>query len=138
MSGRSKFLVLALILVSTTISADNLTGADKLLCTAMQATRCTADGDCASNPPWMWNIPDFIEIDLKGKQIATTAASGQNRVTPIRSIERTDGRIYLQGIEGGRAFSFVIDENIGSLSVAVATEDMATAVFGACTPMVQE
>jgi len=40
----------------------------------------------------------------------------------------------LQGVEGGRAFSFVISEATGSLSVAVATKDGATTVIGACTP----
>ena len=137
---RNRFLILALLLISTTFSAsaDDLTGADKLICAAAQATRCTMEGDCEIGPPWKWNIPDFIEIDLKKKEISTTAASGENRITPMKNVERIDGVIYLQGIEGGRAFSFVIVEETGTLSVAVATEWMATSVFGACTPLGKE
>ena len=55
-------------------------------------------------------------------------------VTPIKNIERANGVIYLQGIEGGRAFSFVIAEGTGSFSVVVAIEGGTTTVFGACTP----
>ena len=112
--------------------ADDLRGADKLLCTAVQATRCSADDECRSGPPWNWNIPQFIEVDLKKKKLA--AASGENRVTPIKNLERNDDVLYLQGVEGGGAFSFVIDEATGSLSVAVATQAGTTMVLGACTP----
>ena len=135
---RGSVFILGLILMSTSLSADDLTGADKLICASSQATRCTMEGDCEIGPPWKWNIPDFIEVDLKKKEISTTVASGENRVTPMKNVERIDGVIYLQGIEGGRAFSFVIVEETGTLSVAVATEWMATSVFGACTPLGKE
>jgi len=57
-------LVLALLLAPTAASADDLTGSDKILCTAIQATRCSMNGDCWSAPPWEWNIPQFVEIDF--------------------------------------------------------------------------
>lgn len=134
MKGRSTWWLLAVILASTTLSADDLTGADKLLCTAVQATRCSMEDDCWTGPPWDLNVPQFIEIDLGKKQLSTTAASGENRLTPIESLKREAGVIYLQGIEGGRAFSFAIEEATGSMSVAVATKAGASTVLGACTP----
>jgi hypothetical protein len=67
--------------------------------------------------------------------MATTKASGEDRSTPIRTLERENGLIYIQGIEGGRAFSFVISESTGLLSVAVARDGKAVSVFGACTPL---
>ena len=56
-------------------------------------------------------------------------------MTPIRSLSREDGLIVLQGIEAGRAFSFVIDEESGMVSVAVARDGLTVSIFGACTPM---
>jgi hypothetical protein len=121
--------------ISTAAFADDLTGADKFLCTVVQATRCGSDAVCDSGPPWKWNIPQFIEIDLAAKQLRTTKASGENRATPIKNLERSNGALALQGVEAGRAFSFVIVEETGELSVAVATPDFTTSVFGACTPL---
>lgn len=136
MGGRHKLFVLAVILTSTPASAwaDDLTSTDKFLCTATQATRCSMEEDCWSGPAWEWNIPQFIEIDFKKKQVSTTEASGEHRATPIKNLARENAVTHLQGIEGGRAFSFVIDELTGSMSVAVATKDGTTSVLGSCTP----
>ena len=127
-------LVVGVSLLVTPLLADDVTGSNVLLCSAGLATRCFADGDCSTGPSWKWDIPMFIEIDLEGQKLSTTAASGENRSTPIRAIVRENGLIFLQGVEGGRAFSFVINEETGFLSVGVAAEGMAVAAFGGCTP----
>jgi hypothetical protein len=114
---------------------DDLTGQEQILCTAVQATICSAEGDCKIQPPWALNIPQFVEIDLKDQKLSTTKASGENRSTPIRTILRQEGEIFLQGVEGGRAFSFVIEEDTGMASIAVAREGKVVSVFGACTPL---
>jgi hypothetical protein len=116
-------------------SADDLTGAQSLLCTAVQATLCTDDGECNTQNPWELNVPQFLELDLRGKQMATTKASGENRSTPMRTLERENGAIFIQGIEQGRAFSLVISEGTGMMSVAVARDGKVVSVFGACTPL---
>ncbi len=115
--------------------ADDLKGASRLLCTAVQATACQEDGDCAVDLPWNLNVPQFIEVDLAGKSLSTTKASAENRATPIAHLTREAGLIVLQGFEKGRAFSWVISEDTGRAAVAVATDGKAVAVFGACTPM---
>jgi hypothetical protein len=131
-------LVVGVSLLVAPVLADDLTGSSTLVCSAGHATRCFADGKCETGPPWNWDIPMFIEIDLDGKKLSTTAASGENRSTPIATIVRDNGVIFLQGVEGGRAFSFVITEETGFLSVGVTTEGMGLAVFGGCTPKTAE
>ncbi|HEX4439884.1 MAG TPA: hypothetical protein VH854_07415, partial [Thermoanaerobaculia bacterium] len=101
-------------------AADDLKGQDRILCTAIQATVCTTDGDCSIEAPWNLNIPQFIEINLKDKTASTTKASGENRMTPLGTVSREDGLIVIQGVEMGRAFSFVITEDTGFASIAVA------------------
>jgi len=130
---------LSLFVLATAITptlADDLTGANQILCTAVQATVCTMDGDCEMGSPWDWNIPQFIQIDLSAKLLKSTPASGENRTTPIKNLERAKGSLYIQGMENGRAFSFVIDEATGLVSIAVARPGVTVAVFGACTPAV--
>lgn len=127
---------LALILAFSTpaVQADDLTGSTRFLCSAVQATECFAGGDCGIDLPWNLNIPQFIEVDLESKMLSTTAASGANRTTPIEYFESDDGVISLQGFENGRGFTFVITQETGRLTVAIATEGKAVIVFGACTP----
>ena len=124
-----------LLLAAAALRADNVTGSDSLLCTASQATICSMDGECSTQPPWNLNIPHFIEVDLVAMTLGTTEASGQSRSTPIKNLERDGGLIVLQGFEDERAFSFVIAEEDGMLSVAVARDGVSVAAFGACTPM---
>jgi hypothetical protein len=116
------------------VVADDLTGATALLCAPDHMTLCASNEECTSDPPEELNIPDFIQVDLEAKTLSTTKASGENRSTPIKNIERGDGLIIFQGIENGRAFSWVIEEATGKVSVAVAVDRGGVLVFGACTP----
>src|SRR5262245_5978284 len=118
--------------------ADDLSNQQLILCTAVTAMHCHDDGDCVVDVPWNLNIPQFLQVNLEKKMLSTTKASGENRSTPIRNLVREKGNIYLQGIEGGRAFSFVINEESGLLSVGVAADGRVVSVFGACTPIAQE
>lgn len=122
-------------LLSGTAIADDLTGADRLLCSTTQATACGMAAECASLPPAELNIPQFVLVDVAKKTLSTTAASGENRTTPAQTVRREEGQIVLQGYENGRAFSLVIQEATGRASFASAAESRGVMVFAACTPM---
>src|SRR4029078_8819359 len=112
------------------------TGATRLVFTAVQAPSCKDDGDdCVTDVPWAFNIPQFIEVDLTQKMLKTTKAAYEARQSPINSMTRAEGTIVLQGLELGRAYSFVINEKSGRLSAAVARDGISVVVFGACTPL---
>ena len=128
-------LAVLLALAGSAARADDLTGQSKFLCAAVQATECREGTECGTDLPWNLNIPQFIEVDLGAKRLNTTQASGLNRATAIAHLSRADGFIVLQGFEMGRAFSFVIAEQTGRATVAVATGGRAVAVFAACTPL---
>jgi hypothetical protein len=136
-TNTKRALILAtvvIVTVSPSLRADDVTGADRILCASIEATRCDLDG-CVTQDPVLWNIPQFLEIDLTARRLQTTAASGQNRATPIATLVRDNGHLYIQGLEGGRAFSLVIHEASGELNAAVAASGTSTAVFAACTPL---
>ena len=88
----------ALILFAFTFPAaaiaDDLTGQQLILCTAVQVAVCEDGGDCDIETPGELNVPQFIQVNLKEKKLATTPASGENRSTPIGMVLRQDGNIY--------------------------------------------
>ncbi len=127
-------VVLTLMIASTAAFADDLTGVKAFLCTAATVNQCSSDGECTSGAAWSLNIPQFIEVDLAKKTLSTTKASGENRTTPIKNLERDNGLIILQGAEAGRAFSWVITEETGMATISVAIDGRGVIVFGACTP----
>ena len=131
-----KWLIPALLigLSFTVVSADDLTGSNSFLCAISAVTSCPLDEECATVSAWKANVPQFILVDLDEKTLATTEASGQNRVSPIPHLVREDGLIILQGSEMGRAFSFTIAEETGQLTATVALDGEGVVGFGACTP----
>ncbi len=130
---RKLAIVFAGILAGGLAQAENLEGVDKMICAAAQVQICIENDTCYAATPAELDIPSFVVIDTRKKTISTTRASDQNRSTPFTSVEKIDGLFYLQGIEGGRAFSFVIDEATGHMTVAVSRDGLSVSVFGACT-----
>ncbi len=126
-------LISAFTLVASAAFADNIENTDRLLCSTSRIIVCFEDGECIDAHPWELNIPQFVVIDAKKMTLSTTKASGENRSTPIRTLQRDNGKLILQGIEQGRAFGFVIDEVSGLLTASVARDGLAVSVFGACT-----
>ena len=123
-----------LLLVSTPALGDLLVDADRLLCVPGTVSHCIAGQPCESGPPDGVNIPEFIEVDLKRKTLAATAASEEDRSTSVQKVTRQDGMIYLQGVEYGRAFNMMISEQTGDLVFMVATSGQTATMFGDCTP----
>jgi len=130
---------LALVGVALTIStaavAHDVSEADQMLCAAMIGMACEADGVCEDGTPEDWNIPPFLVVDTATKTLSTLEASDDERSTPMRHLERTNGTIVMQGTEAGRAFSLVIDEESGRMTASVAGEGISVTVFGMCTPL---
>ena len=130
---KKKIIACVGALAAASAFAENLSGIDRFICSVSQVSLCTETGECFDVQPWEIDMPQFVVIDTARKTIATTRASDEQRSTAIASHRRDDGRIYIQGIEGGRAFSFVIDEATGLVTAAVARDGVSVSVFGACT-----
>jgi len=126
-------IAIAGVLLGGLVQADNLEGVNEMVCAPAQVQICIENDTCYSATPAELGVPDFVIIDIKKKTISTTKSSGQDRSSPFTSTLKSDGLIYLQGIEGERAFSFVIEEASGRMTVAVARDGISVIVFGACT-----
>jgi len=128
-------ILLAGLVTARRAQAEDLTGANRFLCSAGNATACDEEGVCESGPAYLYNIPMFIEVDLGRKQMRTTRGNGGDRTTAIQTLRRQGGTILLQGFESGRAFSFLIDEKAGMLSASVTANGFGVALFGSCTSL---
>jgi hypothetical protein len=128
----STFAVLGL--AAAPALGDDLTGSTSFLCNIGQATACIEQSECFSFAPQDFDIPHFIEVNLDTKMLSTTKASGLNRTTPIKNLERSDGQIIFQGVQNRRAFSVLIHETSGLMTAAVARDGVGVSIFGACTP----
>jgi hypothetical protein len=124
---------LAGLLYSGAVVADDVTGSDSLLCYGLSAARCETGEVCEMVEPWRLNLPDFVKLDLRGKRIQTTAASAEQRETPLQSVERSNGTIMIHGSQGERAFSWLITETSGEGTLSVAGHGQGVTVFTVCT-----
>jgi hypothetical protein len=126
-----KLLIAGLgLAVFAPVAAEDVTGVTRMICASGQAQICLETGECYAAT---LGVPDFVIIDTKKGTISTTKASGLNRFTEFTKSERKEGLIHLQGVEGGRAFSFVIHEQTGRMTAAIARDGLSVTVFGACT-----
>ena len=92
----SRLALAAAATLPAVAQADNLAGADRFLCASSRVVRCYSVGDCDSGPPWEWNMPSFIHVDLKKKLLSTPAASAEQRRSPITPVRRAAGQIIVR------------------------------------------
>jgi hypothetical protein len=64
-----------------------------------------------------------------------TSTGVESRQAAIQRLEHADGRLMLQGGQGGRGWSMVIGEETGKMSASVVDADVGFVIFGACTPL---
>lgn len=127
------YALLAGFTLAATSSAENVTGADSLLCAPTTIRLCVETGDCYPVLPRELGIPEFFVIDTQKRSIHTTSASGVERRSEFASYSRENGVLMLQGVEAQRAFSMLIHEQTGLLSGSIAQDGFTVASFGHCT-----
>jgi hypothetical protein len=104
-----------------------------MLCSVSRVLLCVEDGSCFPISVLDLDVPQFLIVDTKKKTISTTAASGENRVSNVANLVRDSGRTFLQGIELNRAYSILIEDDIGRFTAVVARDGISVSAFGACT-----
>ena len=136
-SVRRTGFVLVSLVFSGSLLADDLTDSNELLCYGWSAARCNIEGECELAEPWQLNLPDFLRIDLRSKLAVSTETAPRQRETDIQTVTRENGMIILQGMQGDRAFSWLITESSGEGTLTVSAPDEGLTVFTNCTPIEQ-
>jgi len=114
----------------------------EFLCASVDVMECLPAKGCNRVAADDVDIPRFIKVDVKNKQVVT-GAKGDKRKTAIERVEKIDGKLMLQGAEDGReggtpdgiGWSMSVVENSGNMVLTASGDGVAFVVFGACTSM---
>ena len=126
-------LALCSLAIAPSLVAENVQDSQNMVCAIGTAVLCVENGDCFRVMPDEIDLPRFVLIDTKKQTLSTTRLSNRPRSTQIERLARDGGRILIQGIEQGRAYSLSIEEDIGLLTGVMAKDGVTLSVFGDCT-----
>jgi hypothetical protein len=110
--------------------AADIDGSVPVFCAFTRAVECHYQVGCDQVLPEDVLLPNFVKIDFQ-KKIVSMPQFGSNRTTEIKSFQRADGKLILQGHEV-RAWSVIINEKTGQMTLAVASEEDGFVLFGSC------
>jgi hypothetical protein len=140
MMNKQTIFTIAVFLLATSLplaaTADDFDGSMPLTCASIYSAECNAaDQACITGAPWTINFPVFIEIDFDAKMASTTKLHEVPRKSPISSVNKLkNGHLSLQGIDADYAWSMLIAQETGSMTLSLSAEDTGYLIFGACHP----
>ena len=117
-----------LVAVSPALAEDVFDGTKPLLCASIEALDCDPGVTCERGIPEIMGAPQFLRIDFAKNEIA-----GPQRITKIRSMEKDDDQIVMQGYEIGLGWTFAIDRLTGNARISFAGWNSSFIVFAVCT-----
>ncbi|HUK81300.1 MAG TPA: hypothetical protein VLZ12_01575 [Verrucomicrobiae bacterium] len=122
------------LLCSGRVWAGDFDGSKPLICSVIQTVACPRDDEISKGTAEDVNLPQFFFIDFDKKLVTGKTAEGEVRETKIESIKHEDGKLILQGVQRGKAWSAVISEQTGRTTLVGANEEAGFVIFAACTP----
>ena len=128
-------LGLVIAVSAAPLLADDLSDSQNFLCVTANVIECLENGQCDVESPSMEAVPRFVEVDLEEQVLRTTKASGLDRTSPLKNVERAGGLILIHGAEQGRSFAWVINERTGLASGSVVVDGEVIVSFAYCTPV---
>jgi len=124
--------LLCVILTPLSITAADVDGSKSLLCATIETLECGSGIECRRGTAQSINLPQFLKIDFKEKKISGTRDSGEVLTTEIENMERSDGKLVLQGTQNNKGWSMLINEATGKMTITVSDDQVGFMVFGAC------
>ena len=111
-------------------AAGDFDGSKLLICAPVEAMDCVPGEGCSKERPEDVGAPNFLRIDFANKVIV-----GPKQTTPILLMDKSDNQLLLQGKELGYAWTLVLDQESGTMTVTLVNREAAFVLFGPCTPL---
>ncbi len=126
-------VIVAVVLGAAPAWADSFDGSKPLVCAYMQTFECSGGSACKAGDADDVRIPDFVRVDFDDETITALDEERRGEKTKIRHRESSNGRLILQGVEGGRGWTLLLSESTGDTVLTVSGDQAAFVVFGECT-----
>jgi len=123
-------VVLLWCLAVAPVGAADFDGSKSLICSANEVADCGVFEGCQRISPDTVNLPRFLRIDFETKEI-----KGDGRTTAIQNMSQAEGQIFMQGVQGDRAWSVALSTETGDITGTVAGDGYGFVVFGACATL---
>lgn len=127
------YLVLPACALAMNAAAESFDGSQPLLCATVRTIECGPQADCESGTADSIGFPQFLQIDAGKKRISATRPDGSALNASISSVTLLDDRLVMQGVENSLGWAVTINRATGRMAVAIAGDQIAFSVFGACT-----
>ena len=127
-------ILLFLLIAPLAATAGDFDGSKALICAAVSTVSCSDGNTCHQGTAEDIDFPQFLRIDFAKNKVTATRNPQIEQVTEIRSMERLEDELILQGVEGGRGWSLSIWEATGKMVLTASGLEEGFIVFGACTP----
>jgi hypothetical protein len=126
----SLFPILTLSLLAFAAHAEGLDASQPLRCALAEAAECDEMAECADVTLEQIELPGEWRVDFAAKQLVSI--DGQ-RTSPIHAVDALDAVVVLQGHQGGRGWTMVLERATGRLSATIATVEGAFILAGGCS-----
>jgi hypothetical protein len=115
-------------------AASKYDGSVPLVCVPLAVTECGAEGECQKGTPQSVNLPQFFSVDFK---TMTVRAVEENRESAIKTVDRVNRKMILQGVQGQLGWTMIIAEDSGQMSATIVGAMEGYIIFGSCTLLSQ-
>jgi hypothetical protein len=94
-------LVSASPFITTAATAEGLDGNKNMVCAVIKVVGCVEDSGCVLGKAGAFDMPTLMVYDAKEKVVRGTHEGGHKEVSPVKSMERSNDHLVLQGVEEG-------------------------------------
>jgi hypothetical protein len=126
--------VLSAAVAVPSVFAGDFDGSKPMICAALKAIACQADGECKQDTVENLNIPQFFWVDVTAKTVGERDPDNQVRTSAIQSVTQSDTYLVLQGSKESLGWTGTISKSSGRLTLTGSRGASAMVVYGACTP----
>ena len=117
-------------------SAAGFDGSANLVCATYDVVACSKASTCMRGQAGTFELVEFMFVDFKARVVKARTEGDAKRIeSPIRTFEKSNSQLILQGVENGHGWGMSIDQAGGGMTTTVSGESSSFMIFGACTAL---